>query len=64
LVKKYATWIKSMGGDVDTIHYIVKQHMRMKVFDKMRWYKQDKMRKDKAFGKLQKFTTFDKGGRK
>jgi hypothetical protein len=22
------------------------------------------MRKDKAFGKLQKFTTFDKGGRK
>jgi hypothetical protein len=64
LVKKYATWIKSMGGDVDDIHYIVKQHMRMKVFDKMRWYKQDKMRKDKAFGKLQKFTTFDKGGRK
>jgi len=64
LVKKYATWIKSMGGDVDDIYYIVKQHMRMKVFDKMRWYKQDKMRKDKAFGKLQKFTTFDKGGRK
>jgi hypothetical protein len=53
-----------MGGDVDDIYYIVKQHMRMKVFDKMRWYKQDKMRKDKAFGKLQKFTTFDKGGRK
>ena len=63
LVKKYATWIKSMGGDVDDIHYIVKQHMRMKVFDKMRWHKQDKMRKDKGFGKLQKFTTFDKGGR-
>ena len=35
----------------------------MKVFDKMRWVKQDKMRKDKAFGKLQKFTKFDKGGR-
>jgi tRNA nucleotidyltransferase/poly(A) polymerase len=64
LVKKYATWIKSMGGDVDDIHYIVKQHMRMKVFDKMKWTKQDKMRKDKAFGKLQKFTKFDRGGRK
>ena len=63
LVKKYATWIKSMGGDVDTIYYIVKQHMRMKVFDKMRWYKQDKMSKEKHFGKLQKFTKFDKGGR-
>ena len=37
--------------------------MRMKVFDKMRWTKQDKMRKDKHFGKLQKFTKFDKGGR-
>ena len=63
LVKKYATWIKSMGGDVDTIHYIVKQHMRMKVFDKMKWTKQDKMSKEKHFGKLQKFTKFDKGGR-
>ena len=64
LVKKHAKWIKSMGGDVDDIYYMVKQHMRMKVFDKMRWHKQEKMRKDKAFGKLQKFTTFDKGGRK
>jgi cytidyltransferase-like protein len=63
LVKKYATWIKSMGGDVDTIHYIVKQHMRMKVFDKMKWTKQDKMSKEKHFGKLQKFTKFDRGGR-
>ena len=33
------------------------------MFDKMRWHKQDKMRKDKGFSKLQKFTTFDKGGR-
>ena len=63
LVKKHATWIKSMGGDVDTIYYIVKQHMRMKVFDKMKWTKQDKMSKEKHFGKLQKFTKFDKGGR-
>ena len=63
LVKKHATWIKSMGGDVDTIYYIVRQHMRMKVFDKMKWTKQDKMSKEKHFGKLQKFTKFDRGGR-
>ena len=63
LVLKHKKWIQSLGGDVDDIHYIVKNHMRMKVFDKMRWHKQDTMRKDKAFGKLQKFTTFDKGGR-
>ena len=63
LVLKHKKWIQSMGGDVDDIHYIVKQHMRMKVFDKMKWTKQDKMRKDKAFGKLQKFTKFDRGGR-
>ena len=64
LVLKHKKWIQSMGGDVDDIHYIVKQHMRMKVCDKMKWTKQDKMRKDKAFGKLQKFTKFDRGGRK
>jgi hypothetical protein len=64
LVKKYSTWIKSMGGNVDTIYYIVSQHSRMKVFDKMKWTKQDKMRKDKDFGKLKKFSkTMDKGGR-
>jgi len=63
LVLKHKKWIQSLGGDVDDIHYIVKNHMRMKVFDKMRWVKQDRMKKDKAFGKLQKFTTFDKGGR-
>ena len=44
LVKKYAKWIKSMGGNVLDIYYIVKQHMRMKVFDKMRWEKQEKMK--------------------
>ena len=26
-----------MGGNVDTIYYIVSQHSRMKVFDKMKW---------------------------
>ena len=63
LVKKYAKWIKSMGGNPLDIYYIVKQHMRMKVFDKMKWQKQDKLSKFRAFDKLKKFTTFDKGGR-
>ena len=65
LVKKYAKWIKSMGGNPVDIYYIVKQHMRMKVFDKMRWEKQEKMKKFRAFGKLKKFSKdFDKGGRR
>ena len=37
LVLKYKKWIKSMGGNVADIYYIVNQHMRMKVFDKMKW---------------------------
>ena len=65
LVKKYGKWIKSMGGNVLDIYWIVKQHMRMKVFDKMRWEKQEKMKKFRAFGKLKKFSKdFDKGGRR
>ena len=65
LVKKYGKWIKSMGGNAVDIYYIVKQHMRMKVFDKMRWTKQEKMKKFRAFDKLKKFsTTMDKGGRR
>jgi len=65
LVKKYAKWIKSMGGNVLDIYYIVKQHMRMKVFDKMKWHKQQKLKKFRAFDKLKKFSRdFDKGGRR
>ena len=65
LVKKYAKWIKSMGGNVLDIYWIVKQHMRMKVFDKMKWHKQEKMKKFRAFDKLKKFSKdFDRGGRR
>ena len=65
LVKKYAKWIKSMGGNVLDIYYIVKQHMRMKVFDKMKWHKQQKLKQFRAFDKLKKFSRdFDKGGRR
>ena len=64
LVKKYAKWIKSMGGNPVDIYYIVKQHMRMKVFDKMKWTKQQKLKKFRAFDKLKKFSTMDKGGRR
>jgi putative nucleotidyltransferase with HDIG domain len=64
LVKKYGKWLKSMGGNVLDIYGIVKQHMRMKVFDKVRWESQEKMKKFRAFGKLKKFSKdFDKGGR-
>ena len=65
LVLKYKDWIKSMGGNVLDIYYIVKEHMRMKVFDKMKWTKQDKLSKFRAFPKLKKFSqTMDIGGRR
>ena len=64
LVKKYRKWIITMGGNPLDIYYMVKQHMRMKVFDKMKWTKQDKMKKFRSFDKLKKFSKFDRGGRK
>ena len=64
LVLKYKKWIKSQGGNVLDIYYIVKQHMRMKVFDKMKWTKQKKLSQFRAFDKLKKFSkTMDIGGR-
>ena len=65
LVKKYRKWIITMGGNPVDIYFMVKQHMRMKVFDKMKWVKQDKLKKFRTFGKLKKFSKdFDKGGRR
>ena len=64
LVLKYKKWIKSQGGNVLDIYYIVKQHMRMKVFDQMKWTKQEKLKQFRAFDKLKKFSkTMDIGGR-
>ena len=64
IVLKYKKWIKSMGGNVADIYYIVSQHTRMKVFDKMKWQKQDKLSKFRAFPKLKKFSkSMDIGGR-
>ena len=63
LVKDYTKWIKSVGGNVANIYYIVKNHMRMKVFDVMRPHKQGKLSSFRAFSKLKKFSKdIDKGG--
>jgi len=65
LVKKYAKWIISMGGNPENVHYIVSQHMKMKAFKDMRPAKQEKFRKHKMFGKLKQFSSkIDVGGRK
>ena len=65
MVKKYARWIKSMGGNPDDVLYLVSKHMKMKVFGDMRPAKQEKYRSHKLHGKLKHFATkIDKGGRK
>ena len=67
--KRYQTCFEiqrldKIDGNVLDIYYIVKEHMRMKVFDKMKWTK-DKLSKFRAFPKLKKFSqTMDIGGRR
>ena len=64
LVKKYSRWITSMGGNPEDVLYIVSQHMRMKVFGDMSMKKQQKLQKNRAFGKLKQFSSkIDRGGR-
>jgi len=63
LVKKYSSVITKLGGNVDTVYYIVKNHMRVQNFGVMRPEKQKKFAQDPEFGKLVKFSNkFDKGG--
>ena len=65
LVKKYRTWIKSMGGNPVDIYYIVKQHMRVKNVDVMKIAKQRKLKQFRTYDKLKKFSDkMDKGGLK
>jgi hypothetical protein len=62
LVNKYRKWIESVGGNVDTVHYIVKNHMRYKQLSDMRPKKQSDLKSHPNFDKLSKFSKHDRGG--
>jgi tRNA nucleotidyltransferase/poly(A) polymerase len=62
LVNKYKKWIQSVGGDVDSVHYIVKNHMRYKQLSDMRPKKQADLKSHPLFSKLSKFSKHDRGG--
>lgn len=59
LVKKYATWIKGLGANVDIVYYIVIEHMRIKQLSNMRKFKQDLFKSHEYFLYVEKFSEFD-----
>lgn len=61
-VELYSEWIKSMGGDVEIVTYIVKNHMKIKYFDEMSSSKKRTMISHKYFEYLLKFNSADYGG--
>ena len=58
-VLKNKEFIESLGGDVDEIHSIVINHMRMGIFDEMGGKKKNEMRKLPVFDKLCIFARAD-----
>lgn len=61
-VKKFANDIKKIGADPDNVYFIVGNHMRMHQFDKMKPIKQDKLKINPVFDKLQQFAKKMDGG--
>lgn len=59
LVKTHKKWIGSMGARWFYVFNIVKEHMRIKRMDEMRKSKQDELRLNIVFDKIQKFTDCD-----
>lgn len=59
LVKRHREWIEEMGGDFDTVYYLVDQHMRIKKMSEMRPSKQEIMKSHPNFKLLSRFTDFD-----
>lgn len=62
LVDEFSSWIKSMGGNLDKIRYIVGNHMRYKNLDQMRDAKRERFMNEPYFSDLEKFGSIDKGG--
>jgi len=59
LVNRHASWIEEMGGDPEEVHEIVFMHMRIKQYPEMKPGKQEIMRENPFFEKLNQFTEFD-----
>lgn len=62
IIDKYGDWVKEQGGDIDLIKYIVKNHMRYKEMDEMRFQEQMRFISEKDFHYVQKFSSADYGG--
>lgn len=62
LVKKYGDWIESIGGNPDTVFFIVKNHMKYKRISDMNPKKQSHFKSEPNFDKVSKFSKHDKGG--
>jgi CRISPR/Cas system-associated endonuclease Cas3-HD len=59
LVIKYQDWISRQGGNVDLIHDIVINHMKVKMMGEMRQSKQEEIKKKPNFNKIKEFSEFD-----
>lgn len=62
MVKDNRDYIRELGGNPVVVYYLVKQHMRVKLIDKMKQKKADFIRKNPQFDRLNKFKDIDKGG--
>jgi len=59
LVLRFQDWISRQGGDVDLIHSIVIDHMRIKLMGEMRPSKREEIKKRPHYDHLNTFTEFD-----
>jgi len=59
LVEKYKKWVGGMGGKWKKVHWIVKEHMRIKLIDQMKPAKQELLLNHEWINFLKKFTEYD-----
>lgn len=59
LVEKHKDWIQSMGANWKEVYEMVKEHMRVKKLGEMRPSKQQELRNNKYFSKINNFSQFD-----
>jgi len=59
LVQKHKKWIGSMGARWFWVYNVVNEHMRVKRIDEMRPHKQQALRDNHQWKRIEQFTTFD-----
>ena len=58
-VEKWKDWIKEQGADYDVVHFVTKNHMKMRILHQMKRHKREAFMAEKYYPEVKQFSVYD-----